>query len=119
MRPAPAVVRTASRAPWFGALLGLCVALGLGAPARAQVPQTPQTTTTPSTPAEGAEAEQAKPAVPVALLVSCWTLYVGYCTRLSYAEMGVRFAAFERTVMLPALAALIACSAASLGWPLR
>ncbi len=59
------------------------------------------------------------PAVPVALLVSCWTLYVGYCTRLSYAEMGVRFAAFERTVMLPALAALIACSAASLGWPLR
>ena len=59
------------------------------------------------------------PAVPVALLVSCWTLYVGYCTRLSYAEMGVRMVAYERTVMLPALAALLACSVAALGWPAR
>jgi hypothetical protein len=59
------------------------------------------------------------PAVPVALLVSCWTLYVGYCTRLSYAELGVRMVAFERTVMLPALAALLLVSVMALGWEAR
>lgn len=59
------------------------------------------------------------PAVPVALLVSCWTLYVGYCTRLSYDELGVRMAGFERTVMLPALAALLLVSVMALGWEAR
>jgi hypothetical protein len=55
------------------------------------------------------------PAVPVALLVSCWTLYVGYCTRLSYADMGVHMVAFERTVMLPALATMLFVSAVLVG----
>lgn len=54
------------------------------------------------------------PAVPVALLVSCWTLYVGYCTRLSYSELGVRMLDFERPVMLPALAAMMLFAALSL-----
>jgi hypothetical protein len=47
-------------------------------------------------------------AVPVAMFVAYWGFYAGFCTGRSYRAIGATFAGFERDVLLPPLALMIA-----------